>query len=40
MMWCHRSPEWFEKEGNPKNCAIRLITGQEDLGYIYEGGVP
>lgn len=38
MMWCHYSPEWFEKEPNPKNCAIRLIQNNQDKGYIYEGG--
>ncbi len=37
MMWCHYSPEWFETEGNPGNCAIRLIEGSEDRGYIFEG---
>lgn len=37
MMWCHRSPEWFEEEPNPKNCAIRLIEDGEDQGYIFEG---
>ena len=37
MMWCHYSPEWFERETNPSNCAIRLIEGHEDRGYIFEG---
>jgi broad specificity phosphatase PhoE len=37
MMWCHKSPEWFESEPNPPNCAIRHIRGQKDLDYIYEG---
>ena len=37
MMWCHLTPEWFEAEPNPSNCAIRLIKGGEDKGYIFEG---
>jgi len=35
MQWLHLSPEWFEKEPNPKNCSIRLIEDGEDRGYIY-----
>ncbi|MCA9599226.1 MAG: histidine phosphatase family protein [Myxococcales bacterium] len=37
MMWCHRSPEWFEDERNPNNCAVRLIDGDGDQGYMFEG---
>lgn len=37
MMWCHRSPEWFEDEPNPKNCAIRVIEDGQDRGYLFEG---
>jgi len=37
MMWCHKTPEWFEGQANPPNCAIRLIRGSHDKGYIYEG---
>lgn len=37
MMWCHLSPEWFEDESNPHNCAIRLIEDGQDLGYYFEG---
>ena len=37
MMWCHLTPEWFEEERNPKNCAIRLLDGHEDKGYIFDG---
>ena len=37
MMWCHYTPEWFEDEPNPNNCAIRLIEDGEDMGYIYPG---
>lgn len=37
MMWCHLSPEWFEAEPNPSNCAIRLVNGQNDDGYLFEG---
>jgi len=37
MMWCHLSPEWFEAEPNPPNCAIRIIDGGSDGGYLFEG---
>lgn len=37
MMWCHLSPEWFEREPNPRNAAIRLIEHGEDQGYVFEG---
>jgi 2,3-bisphosphoglycerate-dependent phosphoglycerate mutase len=37
MMWCHLSPEWFEAEPNPRNCALRLIDGHGDDGYLFEG---
>lgn len=37
MMWCHLSPEWFEAEKNPNNCAVRLIDAGEDRGYLFEG---
>jgi 2,3-bisphosphoglycerate-dependent phosphoglycerate mutase len=37
MMWCHLSPEWFEAERNPNNCAIRLIDSGEDKGYLFTG---
>lgn len=37
MMWCHRSPEWFAAEPNPRNAAIRLIDRHEDRGYVFEG---
>ena len=37
MMWCHLSPEWFEAEANPNNCAIRLIEGGVDKGYVFNG---
>ena len=37
MMWCHQSPEWFEAEPNPKNCAIRLLDHGQDRGYIFSG---
>jgi broad specificity phosphatase PhoE len=39
MMWCHLSPEWFEAEANPSNCAIRLIENGVDRGYLF-GGFP
>ncbi|HEX4417095.1 MAG TPA: histidine phosphatase family protein [Kofleriaceae bacterium] len=37
MMWCHLSPEWFEAEANPNNCAIRLIDSGVDKGYVFTG---
>jgi 2,3-bisphosphoglycerate-dependent phosphoglycerate mutase len=37
MMWCHLTPEWFEGEPNPRNCSIRLIEGDQDLGYVFDG---
>lgn len=39
MMWCHLSPEWFAAEANPNNCAVRLIEGGADKGYVF-GGFP
>ena len=40
MMWCHLSPEWFENEPNPANCAIRIIDGGVDRGYLFDGFRP
>ena len=37
MMWCHLSPEWFEAETNPNNCAIRVIDSGVDQGYVFDG---
>jgi broad specificity phosphatase PhoE len=37
MMWCHLSPEWFEAEPNPANCAIRVIDAGVDRGYVFDG---
>lgn len=34
MRWFHYPTEWYEAEPNPKNCQIRVIDGNEDLGYI------
>ena len=34
MRWFHYSPEWYQEESNPKNCMIREIDGDVDLGYI------
>ena len=34
MRWFHYSPEWYQAEKNPKNCWIREIIDNEDLGYI------
>lgn len=38
MRWLHLPFEWIENERNPKNCSIRLIERNKDMGYIYEGG--
>ena len=44
MGWMHYDWEWFEKEPNPKNCSIRLLSRKddnhpwEDKGYIHGGG--
>ena len=37
MMWLNLSPEWFDDEPNPKNCAIRLLEDARDRGYIFPG---
>ncbi|MDA1189804.1 MAG: histidine phosphatase family protein [Chloroflexi bacterium] len=37
MQRMHLSPEWFEQESNPKNCAVRFLNGPVDEGYIFEG---
>ncbi len=34
MRWFHYSPEWYQAERNPKNCWIREIIDDQDLGYI------
>ena len=34
MRWFHYSPEWYQNERNPKNCWIREIVDDKDLGYI------
>ncbi len=34
MRWFHYSPEWYQSEKNPKNCWIREIIDDNDLGYI------
>jgi len=37
MMWCHFSPEWFEDEKNPNNCAVRIVEAGVDRGYLFDG---
>ena len=37
MMWLHLPYEWMHEEPNPKNCSIRLVDGNVDKGYIFEG---
>jgi len=37
MMWLHLTPEWFETEPNPNNCAVRLLDSTRDGGYIFDG---
>lgn len=34
LRWFHYTPEWYHEERNPKNCWIREIDGNVDLGYI------
>lgn len=34
LRWFHYSPEWYQAERNPKNCYIREIIDDRDLGYI------
>lgn len=34
LRWFHYSPEWYQEERNPKNCWIREIDGDRDMGYI------
>lgn len=34
LRWFHYSPEWYQAERNPFNCAIREIDGKTDKGYI------
>ena len=34
LRWFHYSPEWYHEEPNPKNCMIREIIGNKDMGYI------
>ena len=34
LRWFHYSPEWYQAERNPKNCKIREIIDDRDLGYI------
>lgn len=34
MQWMHFTPEWFEAEKNPANCAVRLLHDTKDFGYI------
>lgn len=42
MNWFHYSPEWFAKEPNLPNCAVRLIESENKIStekYIYDGKV-
>ncbi len=34
LRWFHYTPEWYQAERNPKNCWIREVIDQKDLGYI------
>ncbi len=34
LRWFHYSPEWYHEERNPRNCWIREIVDNTDLGYI------
>lgn len=35
MMWCHRSPEWFDETPNPPNGAVWLIDGHRSKGLVF-----
>ncbi|MDO4282779.1 MAG: phosphoglycerate mutase family protein [Clostridia bacterium] len=35
MRYFHYTLDWYEAEHNPKNCWVRLIDGDKDMGYIY-----
>lgn len=37
MAWLNETPEWYENERSPGNCAIRILEKNKDLGYIYGG---
>ena len=37
QMWLHKPKGWMDEQPNPKNCSIRLIEDNEDLGYIFPG---
>lgn len=37
QMWLHKPWEWFSAEPNPGNCSIRLLEGNKDGGYIFNG---
>lgn len=37
MAWLNKTPEWYEEEKSPGNCAIRVLEGNKDHGYIYGG---
>ena len=42
MSWMQHTPDWFENEPNPQNCAVRLLERGSmgnfvDRGYIFEG---
>jgi len=37
LRWFHYTTEWYEQEKNPKNCYVREIIDDKDLGYIYTG---
>lgn len=36
LRWFYYSPEWYENEKNPKNCWIRLVDNEMDMGFIYK----
>ena len=37
MMWLGKSVEWFDEQRNPKNCSVRTLEGECDLGPIFAG---
>ena len=34
LRYCNYSPEWYQAEYTPANCAVRLLVGDEDRGYL------
>jgi broad specificity phosphatase PhoE len=37
MAWLNLTPEWFQGEAGPGNCAIRILNTNKDEGYLFGG---